>query len=60
MVIPTSSTDDQEPAVPTQSYVVTAGAAGIGRAIVERLARDGPVVVLDLAERRSGRMAGSS
>jgi NAD(P)-dependent dehydrogenase (short-subunit alcohol dehydrogenase family) len=31
----------------TRSYVVTGGARGIGRAIVERLARDGHVVALD-------------
>jgi NAD(P)-dependent dehydrogenase (short-subunit alcohol dehydrogenase family) len=31
----------------TPSYVVTGGARGIGRAIVERLARDGHVVALD-------------
>ena len=31
----------------TRSYVVTGGAQGVGRAIVERLARDGHVVVLD-------------
>jgi NAD(P)-dependent dehydrogenase (short-subunit alcohol dehydrogenase family) len=30
------------------SYVVTGGAQGVGRAIAERLARDGHVVVLDL------------
>ena len=29
------------------SYVVTGGAHGVGRAIAERLARDGHVVVLD-------------
>ncbi|HEX8780220.1 MAG TPA: SDR family NAD(P)-dependent oxidoreductase, partial [Nocardioides sp.] len=29
------------------SYVVTGGAQGVGRAIAERLARDGHVVVLD-------------
>jgi NAD(P)-dependent dehydrogenase (short-subunit alcohol dehydrogenase family) len=32
----------------TRSYVVTGGAHGIGRAIVERLAQDGHVVALDL------------
>jgi NAD(P)-dependent dehydrogenase (short-subunit alcohol dehydrogenase family) len=32
----------------TRSYVVTGGAQGIGRAIAERLARDGHVVVLDV------------
>lgn len=31
------------------SYVVTGGAQGVGRAIVERLTRDGTVVVLDVA-----------
>ena len=31
-----------------RSYVVTGGAQGVGRAIVERLAQDGHVVVLDL------------
>lgn len=33
------------------SFVVTGGAAGVGRAIVGRLARDGHVVVIDVAER---------
>jgi NAD(P)-dependent dehydrogenase (short-subunit alcohol dehydrogenase family) len=33
----------------TRSYVVTGGAQGVGRAIAERLGRDGHVVVLDLA-----------
>jgi NAD(P)-dependent dehydrogenase (short-subunit alcohol dehydrogenase family) len=32
----------------TRAYVVTGGAQGVGRAIVERLAEDGDVVVLDL------------
>jgi NAD(P)-dependent dehydrogenase (short-subunit alcohol dehydrogenase family) len=31
-----------------RSYVVTGGAAGVGRAIAERLAQDGHVVVLDV------------
>jgi NAD(P)-dependent dehydrogenase (short-subunit alcohol dehydrogenase family) len=34
----------------TRSFVVTGGARGIGRAVVERLARDGHVVALDLDE----------
>lgn len=33
----------------TASYVVTGGAHGVGRAVAERLARDGVVVVLDVA-----------
>jgi NAD(P)-dependent dehydrogenase (short-subunit alcohol dehydrogenase family) len=33
-----------------RSYVVTGGAQGVGRAIAERLARDGAVVVLDMAD----------
>lgn len=33
------------------SFVVTGGAAGVGRAIVERLARDGHVVMIDVADR---------
>jgi NAD(P)-dependent dehydrogenase (short-subunit alcohol dehydrogenase family) len=32
------------------SYVVTGGAQGVGRAIVERLARSGHVVVIDVSE----------
>ncbi|MDG4829081.1 SDR family NAD(P)-dependent oxidoreductase [Solwaraspora sp. WMMD1047] len=35
------------------SFVVTGGAQGVGRAITARLARDGHVVVLDVAERPS-------
>jgi NAD(P)-dependent dehydrogenase (short-subunit alcohol dehydrogenase family) len=34
----------------TRSFVVTGGARGIGRAVVERLAQDGHVVALDLDE----------
>jgi NAD(P)-dependent dehydrogenase (short-subunit alcohol dehydrogenase family) len=33
-----------------RSFVVTGGSQGVGRAIVERLAEDGHVVVLDLAD----------
>lgn len=40
--------------MPTASYVVTGGAAGVGIAIVERLAREGHVVVLDVAEHLDG------
>jgi NAD(P)-dependent dehydrogenase (short-subunit alcohol dehydrogenase family) len=36
--------------VPARSFVVTGGAQGVGRAIAERLARDGHVVVLDRDE----------
>lgn len=36
--------------MPNPSYVVTGGATGGGRAIAERLARNGHVVVLDVAE----------
>ncbi|GAA1609493.1 SDR family NAD(P)-dependent oxidoreductase [Actinoplanes couchii] len=35
----------------TSSYVVTGGARGVGRAVVERLAVDGHVVVVDVVER---------
>ena len=38
-------------APPRTSSVVTGGAGGIGLAIAERLAAEGPVVVLDLAPR---------
>lgn len=37
---------------PAPTAVVTGGAGGVGRVIVERLARDGRVVVLDLDEGR--------
>ena len=33
----------------TRSFVVTGGARGVGRAIAERLAEDGAVVVVDTA-----------
>src|SRR4051794_27553019 len=33
------------------SFVVTGGAQGVGRTIVERLAEDGSVIVLDIASR---------
>jgi len=36
------------------SYVVTGGAGGVGRAIVERLARDGHVVVIDMVNELEG------
>ncbi|SDT39724.1 SDR family NAD(P)-dependent oxidoreductase [Actinoplanes derwentensis] len=35
----------------TASYVVTGAAQGVGRAVAERLAEDGPVIVLDVAGR---------
>jgi NAD(P)-dependent dehydrogenase (short-subunit alcohol dehydrogenase family) len=39
------------PVSTTASYVVTGAAQGVGRAIAERLAQFGPVVVLDVVER---------
>jgi NAD(P)-dependent dehydrogenase (short-subunit alcohol dehydrogenase family) len=42
-----------DPAAP-RSYVVTGGAQGVGRAIAERLAHAGPVVVLDVAPALDG------
>jgi NAD(P)-dependent dehydrogenase (short-subunit alcohol dehydrogenase family) len=36
------------------SYVVTGGAGGIGRAVAERLARDGHVVVIDVVDELAG------
>lgn len=41
-----------------RSYVVTGGAQGVGRAIVERLARDGEVVVIDVVDRLDRQRAG--
>ena len=35
----------------TPSFIVTGGAQGVGRAIAERLASDGTVVILDVADR---------
>jgi NAD(P)-dependent dehydrogenase (short-subunit alcohol dehydrogenase family) len=41
-----------------RSFVVTGGSQGVGRAIVARLAVDGHVVVLDLADNRAGTLSG--
>lgn len=44
----------------TPSYVVTGGARGVGRAIVDRLSRNGPVIVLDVATELPWRRPGVS
>lgn len=41
------------------SYVVTGGGQGIGRAITERLAHDGPVVVIELEAEAASWVAGT-
>jgi len=46
-----SGSAEQTQGVAEPSYVVTGGARGVGRAISDRLAREGHVVVLDTADR---------